>query len=172
MLKAAGCLCILAGCIGWGGNKILDEKRRIRNMQELIRIIRRIQNEIDYGKHTLPEICLILSEYSREPFRECFQSIYERTGRQDDVCLEQIWMQETIRCMQTAYLQDEEQEILRNLPRNLGLQEGKHQAESIGQSMDLLIRKCRQAEEAYENKARMIFSLSILTGVFLVILLL
>ena len=122
MLKAAGCLCILVGCIGWGGNKIRDEKRRIRNMQELVRIIRRIQNEIDYGKHTLPEICLILSEYSREPFRECFKSIYERTGRQDDGGLEQIWMQETIRCMQTAYLQDEEQEILRNLPQNLGLQ--------------------------------------------------
>ena len=74
--------------------------------------------------------------------------------------------------MQSVSLQKEEQEILRNLPQNLGLQEEKYQAESIGQSMDLLIRKCRQAEDAYENKSRVIFSLSILTGVFLVILVL
>ena len=56
--------------------------------------------------------------------------------------------------------------------QNLGIQEEKYQAESIGQSLDLLLRKCRQAEDAYENKSRVIFSLSILTGVFLTILLL
>ena len=172
MLRLAGCVCILAGCVGWGGNKIREEKKRIRHLQELIRIIRRIQSEIRYGKHTLPEICLILSECCEEPFRACFGSIYERTGREDDSCLEQIWTQEMKGLMQSVSLQKEEQEILRNLPQNLGLQEEKYQAESIGQSMDLLIRKCRQAEDAYENKSRVIFSLSILTGVFLIILLL
>lgn len=172
MLKLAGCLCIVCGCIGWGGNRIREEKKRIRHLQELIRIIRRIQSEISYGKHTLPEICLILSESCQEPFGGCFGAIYERTGRQDDSCLGQVWIQEITRCMQAVSLQEEEQEILRDLPQNLGLQEEKYQAESIGQSIDLLIRKCRRAEDACENKSRVIFSLSILTGVFLVILVL
>lgn len=172
MLKLAGCLCILSGCIGWGINRIREEKKRIRHLQELIRIIRRIQGEISYGKHTLPEICLILAEYCHAPFSDCFRAIYERVDREDDSCLEQIWIQEIEQCMQTVFLQEEEREILRSLPQNLGLQEEKYQAESIGQSMDLLNRKCRQAEDAYENKSRMIFSLSILTGIFLVILLL
>ena len=38
--------------------------------------------------------------------------------------------------------------------------------------MDLLTRKCRQAEDAYENKARVTTCLSILAGVFMTILLL
>ena len=46
------------------------------------------------------------------------------------------------------------------------------QAEIIGQSVDYLARKYRQAEEGYDNKSRMIFSVSVLTGVFLIILLL
>ena len=172
MLKLIGCLCILAGCIGWGGSRIRDERERIRHLQEMIRVVRRIQSEISYGRHTMPEICLILSEYCQMPYQACFGSIYERTRQQDGTCLEKIWRQEMVSCLQTAHLQEEEKEVLFNLPQNLGLQEEKYQAENIGQSLDLLLRKCRQAEDAYENKSRVIFSLSILTGVFLAILLL
>lgn len=172
MLKLLGSICILAGCIGWGGSRIREERERIQNLRELIRTVKRIQNEISYGKHTLPEICLILSEYSRPPYRECFRRIYEQNRRQEDICLEQIWEQELMQGLQTACLQEEEREILKNLPQNLGIQEEKYQAESIGQSLDLLIRKCRQAEDAYESRSRVIFSLSILTGMFLMIMLL
>lgn len=172
MLKFIGFICIVSGCIGWGVNKIGEERSRIRHLQELIRIIKRMQNEIGYGKHTLPEICLILSEYCQMPYRECFRSIYERIRRQDDGCLEQIWAQELERCLEKVYLREDEKEILRTLPQNLGMQEEKYQAESIGQSMDLLLRKCRQSEDAYDNKSRVIFSLSILAGAFLTILLL
>lgn len=172
MLKIAGCLCILAGCIGWGMGRVRDEKSRIRHLQEVIRTIKRIQNEISYGRHTLPEICLILSEYCMAPYETCFRTIYERAVQQNGACLEEIWEEEMTRSLHKTRLQEEEKEILISLPQNLGIQEEKYQAESIGQSMDLLLRKCRQAEDAYENKSRVIFSLSILTGVFLTILLL
>ncbi len=171
MLKVVGSICILLGCMGWGGNRIREERCRIRHLQELIRIIRRIQNEMAYSKHTLPEICQILSESCKQPYQDCFGAIYRRM-KQENICLDQIWEQEMKQCLHRTRLQDEEQEILRNLPQNLGIQEEKYQAESIGQSMDFLVRVCRQSEEAYENKSRMIFSLSILTGVFLIILLL
>lgn len=172
MLKVIGCLCILAGCVGWGGNMIKEEKNRIRHLQELIRIIRRIQNEVTYGKRTMPEICLILSKSCHEPYRECFRSIYELSGRPDGECLEQVWRRQMDQYLQAVCLQEDEKEILKSLPQNSGIQEEKFQAESIGQSMDLLTRKCVQAEDAYENKSRVIFSLSILAGVFLTILLL
>ena len=172
MLKLTGCLCILAGCIGWGVGRIRDEKSRIRHLQDLIRIIKRIQNEISYGRHTLPEICLILSECCKASYGECFRMIYERVEQQDGSCLEEIWEEEMRRFLRRVCLQEEEREILIGLPQELGIQEEKYQAESIGQSMDLLLRKCRQAEDSYENKSRVIFSLSILTGVFSTILLL
>ncbi len=165
MLKLVGSFCILAGCIGWGANRIGEEKSRIRHLQEWIRIIRRIQNEIAYGKRTLPEICLLLSESCPEPYRECFGAIYEQAGRQEGEGLEQIWQRQ-------VRLPEEEKEILKCLPLDPGIQEEKFQAERIGQSMDLLTRKCRQAEDAYENKARVTTCLSILAGVFMTILLL
>ncbi len=172
MFKLGGILCILAGCIGWGGSRISEEKCRIRHLRELIRIIKRIQNEISYGKHTLPEICLILAECSDVLYRPYFQRIYEQVGRENGASLTQVWEQQIGQCLREAPLSEEEKEILKDIPRSMGLLEEKQQAESIGQSMDLLVRTCTKAEENYENKSKMIFSVSLLTGIFLIILVL
>ncbi|MDE6845365.1 MAG: stage III sporulation protein AB [Lachnospiraceae bacterium] len=172
MLKLAGILCILAGCIGLGGSKIREERCRVEHLRELIRIIKRIQNEISYGKHTLPEICHILSEYSDVLYQPHFRIIYEQMEQGNGICLAQVWQQEMEQCLKEIPLLKEEKYILINLPRNLGMPEEKQQAESIGQSLDLLMRRCRQAEDAYDNKSRMIFSVSLLAGIFLTILLL
>ena len=61
--------------------------------------------------------------------------------------------------------------MLRRIPDCLGMQDGTLQAMHIGQSMDMLTRKCRQAEENYESKTRVIRSISILVGLFLTIFL-
>ena len=172
MFKLIGIICILVGCIGWGISKIAEEQNRILHLRELIRIIKRVQDEISYGKHTLPEICLILSEYCDALYRPYFRGIYEQMNRSEGTCLDQVWEDQMRECLREAPLMEEEKDILRNLTQNLGLQEEKLQAQSVGQSMDLLVRKCRQAEDAYENRSKMLLSVSVLTGAFLVILLL
>ncbi|MBD5526649.1 MAG: hypothetical protein HDR04_20060 [Lachnospiraceae bacterium] len=172
MFKLGGILCILAGCIGWGCSRTSEEKCRIRHLKELIRIIKRIQNEISYGKHTLPEICLILAECGDVLYRPYFQRIYEQVGRENGASLTQVWEQQIGQCLREAPLSEEEKGILRDLPQSLGLLEEKQQAESIGQNMELLVRACAKAEESYENKSKMILSVSLLTGIFLTILVL
>ena len=172
MFKIAGILCILAGCIGWGANRIGEERRRIEYLREMIRIVRRIQDEIGYGKHTLPEICLILAECCGPLYRIHFQQIYEQMNQERGMPLDRIWAQQMDRCQKDAPLSDEEKDILKNLPQNLGMQDEKLQAINVGRYEELLVGNCKKAEEAYENKAKMIFSVSVLAGVFLVILLL
>lgn len=172
MLKVAGIICVLAGCIGYGADRVCRERSRIEHLREMIRIIRRIQDEISYGKHTMTEICLILSENCTAVFQSYFRDIYERMNRGDGVSFDYIWAQQMGLCLQDAPLSEEEKDILRNLTCNLGLQEEKIQAESIGHSMELLVRRCRKAEDSYENKTRVILSVSLLAGIFLTILLL
>ncbi len=172
MLKLAGILCILAGCMGWGAGKIGEERRRVWHLREVIRIMKRIQSEMVYGKHTLPEICLILAEYSAVPYQTCFMEIYEQTKQRDGSCLTKSWQRQMGQCMRDIPLVGEEKEILVNLPCNLGMSEETQQADGIAQSMDLLERRCRQAEDEYAGKSKMIFSVSLLTGIFLTILVL
>lgn len=172
MFKVVGIVCILVGCTGWGVNRITEERSRVQHLREMIRIIKRIQDEISYGKHTLPQICLTLSEYCNVLYQPYFKRIYEQMNQGSGISLEQIWGQQIGQCLHHAPLSEEEKDILRNLPQNLGIQEEKLQAKSIGQSMEYLVRQCGKAEDAYDNRARMILSVSVLMGVFLTILLL
>lgn len=171
MFKITGIIFILVGCVGYGLERIGREHSRVEHLREMIRIIRRIQDEISYGKHTLPEVCLILSEHCSDSYRLSFRQIYEQANQGNGTPFGRVWEQQMRLCLRDAPLTEEEKDILRNLPQSLGMQDEKLQAENIGRSMDLLGRKCRKAEDAYENKARMILSVSLITGVFLIILL-
>lgn len=162
----------MAGCAGWGIGRIREEQGRIQHLRGMISIIRRIRDEISYGKHTLPEICLILAECCSPLYQSHFRQIYEQMEHGDRPAFNRIWERQLEECLQNAPLSEEEKNILKYLPQNMWMQEEKLQAESIGRSVELLARNCRRAEDAYENKARMIFSVSVLTGIFLAILLL
>lgn len=172
MFKLLGIVCVLGGCVGWGYEKVREEKSRVQHLREIILIIRRIQDEMKYGKRTLPEICAILASSGEERYRVCFGAIYERLLRRDGVGIEQIWEEQTRKCLEDITLVTEEKDVLCKLPQKLGMQEEKLQAANIGQSLDMMERRLGEAEEAYSGKSKMILSVSALAGLFIVILLL
>ena len=90
----------------------------------------------------------------------------------DGTGLKEVWVVQMEACLRGLPLQQEEKDVMIKLPVCLGMQEEIRQAMSFDQSVELLTGKCRQAEEAYENRARMIHSVSILAGLLLTILLL
>ena len=172
MYRLAGILFILAGCIGWGNGKIGQERDRIRHLRLLLQIFDRMQSEIAYGKHTLPEICLLLTTVKEESYSVCFRRIYERSTEGEGTGIPQIWKEEFRDCLGKLPLQEEERETVLTLPDHLCFQEGERQADSIGQAGEFLAERCRRAEGTYENRSKMIRSVSILTGLLLAILLL
>lgn len=171
MFKILGIMCILAGCLGWGISRIGEERGRVRNLRELISIITRIRDEIAYGKHTMPEICLILAQCCSPPYRDCFRKIYDQVEEGRGAPFDQIWKRQTDECLRGVPLTEEEKDVLKEIPQSLGMQEERLQAESVERLAGLLVRHCRKAEEAYENKSKVILSVSVLTGIFITILL-
>lgn len=172
MLKLAGILLLMTGCIGLGINKVAEEKRRIRELREIRRIVQRIQSEMVYGKRTLPEICLLLSQCMKEPYQRAFLEIFQCLEENDGSTFESIWKERMNACMETMPLKEEEKEILRCLPEQNGILDETIQAADVGQSLDILTEHIRQAEAEYENKSKVIISISVMAGLFLVILLL
>ncbi len=171
MYKTIGIICILCGCIGWGNRRIGQEVDRIRHLRVMCRILERIRVEIGYGKHTLPEICLMLTEINDSCYKKCFQTIYEASsegGRE----LPKLWKKEFQSFLERQPLREEERETFAGLPDRLGFQEETGQAGSIGQAEAFLSQRARQAEESCESKTKMIRSVSILTALLLTIWLL
>lgn len=172
MYKIAGVLFVLAGCIGWGNEKVGQEKDRIRNLRILFHILGQMRSEISYGKHTLPEICLILAEKNDECYKMCFRRIYEHTQTENTVAFPEAWAMEMKSCLEKLPLLEDERQSVVELPKTLNFQEESEQAGRIRQAEDFLESRYRQAEEAFANRSKMIRSISILTGLLLAILLL
>ncbi|MDE6319455.1 MAG: stage III sporulation protein AB [Lachnospiraceae bacterium] len=171
MYKAIGIICILTGCVGWGNRKIAQERERIGHLRVMCRILERMQAEIGYGKHTLPEICLMLTEINNECYRKCFRRIYEAAAESGSG-LPELWRSEFLAFFADQPIQEEEREVFAGLPDRLGFQEETGQAGSIGQAEAFLSRRAVLEEESCENRSKMIRSVSILTGLLLTIWLL
>lgn len=172
MLKLAGILLLMAGCSGLGLDRVAEEKKRIRQLREIRRMVLRIQNEMTYGKRTLPEICLLFGQCMEEPYRTAFFDIYMDLEKNGGSGFNRVWKERLEECMRNLPLRREEKDILCNMPEYLGTLDEKQQAADIGQSLDFLSSHITQAEKEYENKARVIMSVSVTAGIFIVILLL
>lgn len=172
MYKLAGMLLLLTGCIGLGAEMVSEEKRRIAELRELYRIMTRIQKEMVYGKRTLPEICRLLEQCAKELYQRIFSEIYQDMERKDGVLLEKIWRARMEEGLNGSQLKEEEKSILLDLPVHLGILDESMQADDIGQSLDMVKEHIRQEERDYESKRKVIMSISITAGIFLVILLL
>lgn len=172
MYKWIGVFCILAGCVGWGNTKAALEKERVGHLRTLFHILGQMRGEISYGKHTLPEICLLLSELNDDRYKICFSRIYERTRQENGGDFSRVWEEEMENCLEGLLLREDERETLIGLPKTLSFREEDGQSGRIGQAEAFLEGRYRQAEETCENRSKMIRSVSILTGLLLAIVLL
>ncbi len=172
MLKLAGMILLMTGCVGFGINKVSEEKRRIRELREIKRMVLRVRSEIVYGKRTLPEICLLLGQYAKEPYSQAFSRIFQRMEKNDGSVLPDVWKEELGLCMKGLPLKEEEKEVILSLPDRSGIMDENGQADNTGQSLDMIDERIRRAESEFEGKSRVILSISVMSGFFIIILLL
>lgn len=171
MLKLAGIMLLMAGCIGLGISRVAEEKGRIRELREIRQIVTRLKNEMAYGKRTLPEICRLLGESGKEPYRTIFLDIFRKTEENAGASLVSIWKEEMENGMRMLPLKEEEKDILRDLPERIFCPDEVMQAADIGQSLEMITAHILSAEAEYANKSRVIISVSVTAGIFLSILL-
>lgn len=162
----------MTGCAGWGNRLAGQEKERVRHLRTLFHVMGQIRSEISYGKHTMPEICLLLSESNDECYSKCFGQIYERTVGENGKDFQTVWEETMENFLKPFPLREDEKRAVSELAKSLGFQEAGGQAGRIGQTEAFLEGRYRQAEETCENRSKMIHSVSILTGLLLAILLL
>lgn len=172
MYKAVGFLCIVAGCAGWGNSLAEKEKERVLHLRTLFHLLGQMRSEISYGKHTMPEICLQLAETSNGCYSKCFERIYEWTAGERGKDFSMVWKEEMEKCLKPLPLREDEKRTVAELIKSLHFQEESGQAGRVGQAEAFLEGRYRQAEGTWENRSKMIHSVSILTGLLLAILLL
>ena len=79
MLKLAGGMMTVCGCIGLGYWYRQQFIGRIRHLKILIAILDMMMSEVRYGKASLPECCRQIAGRLPEPYGVCFEKIWLET---------------------------------------------------------------------------------------------
>ena len=111
MYKWIGFFCILAGCAGWGNTRAALEKERVGHLRILFHILGQMRGEISYGKHTLPEVCLLLSELNDGCYKKCFSGIYEQTREENGGDFAKVWETELTSCLEGLPLGEDDGDV-------------------------------------------------------------
>ena len=156
--KILGVFGLLTGSIGFTAEICMGRKNQILLLKEIREMFCLIQGEIDYTALPLPEIFRNLSEKIKEPLSGALR---EAAGR--------LTME---KALASYHLSGSQKQILFSFPDGFAENEYRGQARAIDRYIRDMDREIQQCEEELKSKNRIIMSLGIAAGLFLVIVLL
>lgn len=170
MLRWIGMVMMITGSVGFGRCLVGKENERRDILRHTIHILNRIVNEIEYGKRTVEEICFLLACSEIEGYGEFFEEIYQKSKGMYGVSFGRILDNALQNKVKTLPLHKEERRILLELPSKVLLTDESLQLLELRQGIHALGDALGMAEKEAKEKNKVVMGLSVVTGVFLVIL--
>lgn len=171
MGNPAGCILIMAGCVGFTWNICADGERRLSLMKQTGRIYENMKYYIAYQKATVPEALGNLAQNSEEPFRGAFEKIYaEVYGEGKDFPLS--WQRHMESALENQPLSGKEKEFILDFPSCLGFMEENAQSLALDGLLREINLHIEELQKERKDKNKMIMSLGVGAGVLISILLL
>lgn len=146
-----------------------DRPKHIRYLKNTLQLL---EAEMMYSKKPLQEVFRILSIQSPTPLQSLFKNLEQRMDHNDnneDFYI--IWAEEISKMKKKTALSTSVQDILMQFGKTLGQHDLIQQQKQIVLTQTHLQRELENAEEQAKTYGNMARSLGILSGVFIVLLL-
>lgn len=172
MQKLIGAVLVLTATAGAGYVYCGDQKRYLGNMIYLRYVISLIRGEIGYSHAPLPEVFREVSRRIRQPYKKWLSGMAEEMENRNGSSFGRIWNRNVDRGLSMLKLKSEHSVLLKEPGTFLGSLDRPaldHTLELYLNRMDLEIEKLR---EGIASKIRIGRCLGIMSGIFLIVLLL
>ena len=171
MVRLLGAGLILASFTLFGiqqKQRLLEHVRQLVNLKELLLLL---SGELSYARTPLSEAFLHIAERGRDPFGELFSDVAaELRNRQRR--LPEIW-QDALRCHRSRiYFNQEEFRLLERLGGNFGYLDINMQLGQLSLVIQQLDVKITEAQGELEKRQRLYQYLCVMSGLFLILVLL
>ncbi|MBO5302508.1 MAG: stage III sporulation protein AB [Lachnospiraceae bacterium] len=170
MLKIFGIVCILGGSIGVGKSLCNYLNNHLKQLVECREIFTQADVGREYLRLPYAQLLRRTAKGKSKVFQEILNEIAEEMEKNREADMEKLWSDAFLKKQGQLLLDKEEQELLIALAKSLGL-EGNHTKVSEIYFLQL-DEEVVQAMEEKKEKQKLYGTISILTGFFLVILLL
>lgn len=166
MHKIIGCILIILGTTGAGFSKSRELQNHLMELEELNKIFYLLKSEMEYTRAPLAEIFTKISQKTGEPFQNWLRKLSEKLYEKQGGRLWEIWSNSIEEDLRGSRLKEEEIRDLIQVGRNL------EYIENLKLYVEQLEYRIAHTRESYRTKRKLCQSLGIMSGIFLVILLL
>lgn len=169
-MKIAGSILIAAASILYGWKIRTELQEHVEQLVGMKEMFLMLWGEISYARTPLKEAFLQIASQNKEPFSSFLQKAAEEMGENEE-SMGSFWNRLVEQEAGHFLFTREEQGLLRRAGENFGYLDGQMQLKNlelyIGQA-EVLIRK---AQEELKDRQRVSGTLSVMCGLFLIILL-
>ncbi|MBO5372023.1 MAG: stage III sporulation protein AB [Lachnospiraceae bacterium] len=170
MLKVLGILCILAGTVGIGRELCGYLNNHLKQLLECREIFTQADTQREYLRLPYAQLLRRIAKGKSRLFGDILYQIAEEMEKSKEADIGKLWEEAFLSKKGQLLLDKEEQELFVALARSLGL-EGNHTKVSEIYFLQLE-DEVVQAMEEKKEKQKLYGTISVLSGLFLVILLL
>ncbi len=168
--KTIAGMLVIIGTFGFGRALCNDINCVLYHLKEQRRMLTYIINEISFMHKPMQEIFEIINEKLNEPYKTFIKNILKEMDNRNGIKLEDIWKKEVKNIKNTnAYPQKAVSNLLA-FKSCFGEQKDKMQIEAFRMFEAELCEEINRLSKEKAEKCKLIQTLSILTGVFCVIL--
>ena len=148
--------------------RLLEHMRQLVNLKELLLLL---SGELSYARTPLSEALLHIAERGREPFCDLFSEVAAELGKRQRR-LPEIWQEALFRHQSRIYFDQEEFRLLEGLGDNFGYLDIHMQLGQLSLVIQQLDGKITEAQGELEKRQRLYQYLCVMSGLFLILVLL
>lgn len=170
LVRATGAVLFVAAAALYGYSEAGSMMKRRKELRYLYQLLSIMKSEVNFGRFSLGEIFMTLSEKSREPYHDIFQMAHERLEHNREefgrVWTETLEYMENMTCLKTEDLQD-----MSGLTELSAAMDGRLREEIFGQVFSRLEERMEQLKTEYQQKGKVYCYMGVTIGILGVIIL-
>lgn len=170
-IKIIGAICVMTGCGGAGLAMGVSWKRRYVQLGQMQRSLRMLHGEIRYTGAELPEAIDQIALRQEKPFSDFYHGLSEQMRRMDGQSLKTLWKTEIEKCLNNTYLTKEDKQIFLESGSQLGYLDRQMQLSSLEACMAQIEDNQNMIRKNMKEKQKLSVALGLLSGFFIIILL-
>ncbi len=148
--------------------RLAEHLRQLLGMKEMLVML---SGELTFARTTLDEAFLHIAGQGKEPFGALLQEVAGRMNKEREATLHDIWLSAVERHKEELFLDREEFSILTGLSENFGYLDVQMQLANIGLYIQQTEHAITRAQDELAVKQRMYQYLSVMCGLFLILIL-
>lgn len=146
-------------------------KRRYVQLGQMQRSLRMLHGEIRYTGAELPEAIDQIALRQEKPFSDFYHGLSEQMRRMDGQSLKTLWQTEIEKCLNNTYLTKEDKHIFLESGSQLGYLDRQMQLSSLEACMAQIEDNQNMIRKNMKEKQKLSVALGLLSGFFIIILL-